>query len=163
VGAAELTLSEYAGLRRGALTVQASQTIASYWLPKRLVAFGRAHPPIEIHLAVGNTAQVAAAVAGGTAELGSSRGKDQPSCSVERENNANGALFRNHKPSATQRSMGVANGAWFNARARMQAPMVAVNQFGVNWRTTPSKRRAARGRVDVEAMAMVMVNGSGTV
>ena len=70
VGAAELTLSEYAGLQRGTLTVQASQTIASYWLPKRLVAFRRAHPLIEIHLAVGNTAQVAAAVAGGTAELG---------------------------------------------------------------------------------------------
>ena len=64
----------------------------------------------------------------------------------------------NHKPSATQRSSGVANGAWFNARARMPVPMVTVNQFGVNWRTTPSKRRAAGGRVDVEAMAMVMVN-----
>src|SRR5271156_132065 len=64
----------------------------------------------------------------------------------------------NHKPSATQRSSGVANGAWFNARARMPVPMVAVNQFGVNWRTTPSKRRAAGGRVDVEAMAMVMEN-----
>src|SRR5271170_4986036 len=54
--------------------------------------------------------------------------------------------------------MGVANGAWFNARARMPVPMVAVNQFGVNWRTTPSKRQAAGGRVDVEAMAMVMEN-----
>ena len=40
----------------------------------------------------------------------------------------------------------------------MPVPMVAVNQFGVNWRTTPSKRRAAGGRVDVEAMAMVMEN-----
>src|SRR5215472_2228478 len=36
---AELTLSELGGLKRGTLAVQASQTIASYWLPRRLVAF----------------------------------------------------------------------------------------------------------------------------
>jgi DNA-binding transcriptional LysR family regulator len=35
--AAELALSEIAGLERGALTVYASQTIASYWLPPQLV------------------------------------------------------------------------------------------------------------------------------
>jgi DNA-binding transcriptional LysR family regulator len=70
VGAAELTLSEFGGLRRGTLTVQASQTIASYWLPRHLVAFRRAYPLIDIRLATGNTAQVAAAVENGTAELG---------------------------------------------------------------------------------------------
>jgi DNA-binding transcriptional LysR family regulator len=68
--AAELTLAELGGLRRGTLSVQASQTIASYWLPRHLVAFRRAYPEIEIRLAVGNTAQVAAAVHDGAAELG---------------------------------------------------------------------------------------------
>jgi len=68
--AAELVLAELAGLVRGVLSVQASQTIASYWLPRHLVAFRRAHPGIEIRLAVGNTAQVAAAVHEGLAELG---------------------------------------------------------------------------------------------
>ncbi|WP_353959294.1 LysR substrate-binding domain-containing protein [Paeniroseomonas aquatica] len=68
--AAELTLAELGGLVRGVLSVQASQTIASYWLPRHLVAFRRAHPGIEIRLAVGNTAQVAAAVHDGLAELG---------------------------------------------------------------------------------------------
>lgn len=68
--AAELTLAELGGLRRGTLSVQASQTIASYWLPRHLVAFRRACPAIEVRLAVGNTAQVAASVHDGAAELG---------------------------------------------------------------------------------------------
>jgi len=52
---AELALSEFGTLQRGTLTVQASQTIASYWLPRHLVAFRRAHPQISIRLTVGNT------------------------------------------------------------------------------------------------------------
>jgi DNA-binding transcriptional LysR family regulator len=68
--AAELALAELAGLKRGVLRVQASQTIASYWLPRHLVAFRRAHPGIDIRLGIGNTAQVAATVRQGAAELG---------------------------------------------------------------------------------------------
>ncbi len=68
--AAELTLAELGDLKRGTLSVQASQTIAGYWLPRHLVAFRRAHPGIDIRLAVGNTAQVAGAVQEGLAELG---------------------------------------------------------------------------------------------
>lgn len=70
VEAAELALSDFSGLTRGTLSVHASQTIASYWLPRHLAAFKRAHPRIQIRLAIGNTAQVAAAVENGTAELG---------------------------------------------------------------------------------------------
>src|SRR5271169_3778408 len=62
VASAELMLAELAGLKRGTLTVQASQTIASYWLPRHLVAFRRAHPGIDIRLTIGNTTEVAAAV-----------------------------------------------------------------------------------------------------
>jgi len=68
--AAELLLSELGGLKRGTLTVQASQTIASYWLPRHLVAFRRAHPGIDIRLTIGNTTEVAAAVREGVAEIG---------------------------------------------------------------------------------------------
>lgn len=68
--AAELMLADLSGLKRGTLTVQASQTIASYWLPRHLVAFQRAYPDIAVHLSVGNTSQVARAVRDGTAELG---------------------------------------------------------------------------------------------
>jgi DNA-binding transcriptional LysR family regulator len=68
--AAELALSEFGTLKRGTLCVQASQTIASYWLPRYLVAFRQAYPQIQIKLAIGNSAQVAAAVEAGLADLG---------------------------------------------------------------------------------------------
>ncbi len=67
---AERTLAEFGALERGALSLHASQTIAGYWLPRRLVAFRRAYPRIEIRLTIGNTAEVAEAVESGAAELG---------------------------------------------------------------------------------------------
>jgi len=79
--AAELALSEFGSLKRGTLSVEASQTIASYWLPRYLVAFRRAYPQIQIRLAIGNTAQVAASVESGAAELGFIEGAaENPHC-----------------------------------------------------------------------------------
>jgi DNA-binding transcriptional LysR family regulator len=72
---AERALEELGGLNRGTLSIQASQTIASYWLPTRLVAFRKAHPQIEIKLSVGNTLQVTRAVSDGAVELGFVEGK----------------------------------------------------------------------------------------
>ena len=68
--AAEMMLSEMGGLKRGSLFLQASQTIASYWLPPLLVAFQERHPAIQIALTVGNTQSVAQAVLAGGADLG---------------------------------------------------------------------------------------------
>lgn len=68
--AAELVLADLSGLRRGVLRVHASQTIASHWLPRHLVAFRAAYPEITVRLAVGNTAEVARAVIEGASELG---------------------------------------------------------------------------------------------
>jgi DNA-binding transcriptional LysR family regulator len=68
--AAELLLSEFGKLKRGTLAIQASHTIVGYWLPRHLVAYRRAYPQIRIRLDIANTAQVAAAVESGTAELG---------------------------------------------------------------------------------------------
>lgn len=84
VDLAERTLEDLGGLRRGTLSVQASQTIASYWLPRHLVAFRRTHPGIAIRLSVGNTAKVAAAIHAGEAELGFVEGLvDDPSLTAE--------------------------------------------------------------------------------
>jgi DNA-binding transcriptional LysR family regulator len=69
-GGAQRLLAELGGLQRGMLAVQASQTIAGYWLPRHLVAFRRAYPDIVITLTIGNTAQVADAIHAGAAELG---------------------------------------------------------------------------------------------
>jgi DNA-binding transcriptional LysR family regulator len=68
--AAALTLIEIGGLQRGVLSVEASQTIASYWLPRHLVAFRRAWPLIDVRLSIGNTAQVAESVEAGRVEVG---------------------------------------------------------------------------------------------
>ena len=55
--AAERALSDLAGLKRGMLSVMASQTIASYWLPQRLVAFRAKHPHVAVKALIGNTAE----------------------------------------------------------------------------------------------------------
>jgi len=68
--AAELVLVEFSDLKRGVLSVQASQTIAGYWLPRHLAAFRQAYPLIDIRLNIGNTAQVVAAIESGSSELG---------------------------------------------------------------------------------------------
>ncbi len=63
-------LADLAGLNRGSIEVHASQTIASYWLPGRLMRFHASHPGIDIRLHIGNTLMVAAAVMSGVAEIG---------------------------------------------------------------------------------------------
>jgi len=68
--AAETALADLGGLRHGTLSIQASQTIARYWLPERLVAFQQAYPGITVRVEIGNTAQAAKAVTEGSAELG---------------------------------------------------------------------------------------------
>ena len=68
--AAELVLSELGGTLRGTLRVQASQTVASYWLPPLLVRFRAACPGVAVEVGAGNTRSVAQAVLDGVAELG---------------------------------------------------------------------------------------------
>jgi len=76
---AELVLAELGGLMRGTLSVYASQTIASYWLPPRLMRFRAAFPRIELTLTLGNTRTVASAVVSGQADLGFVEGElDEP-------------------------------------------------------------------------------------
>lgn len=68
--AAETALADFGGLRRGRLSVSASQTVASYWLPQRLAAFRKAWPGVEVSADIANTTEVADAVLAGAAELG---------------------------------------------------------------------------------------------
>ncbi|MGU3574150.1 LysR family transcriptional regulator [Brucellaceae bacterium C25G] len=68
--AAELTLSELGGLKRGSLTIFASQTIASYFLPPLLARFKSLFPSILVDLHIGNTHSVAQATSEGGADLG---------------------------------------------------------------------------------------------
>ncbi len=80
---AEAVLSDLGGLKTGLLDVHASQTIANYWLPPRLLQFSEDYPGIEIRLTVGNTTTVSAAVLEGAAELGFIEGTiDEPALAV---------------------------------------------------------------------------------
>lgn len=67
---ARLKMTELADVRRGTLHVHASQTIASYWLPRYLMVYRRHYPLVDVEMAVGNTRDVARALIDGTAELG---------------------------------------------------------------------------------------------
>ena len=83
VDRAELVLAEIAGLKCGRLQIQASETIASYWLPSRLVDFRRANPGLAIRLAIGNSSEAIEAVLAGRAEIGFVEGAvDDPALTV---------------------------------------------------------------------------------
>jgi DNA-binding transcriptional LysR family regulator len=82
--AAETALIDLNGLNRGRLSLCASQTIASYWLPRNLVAFNRAFPRVDIRMSIGNTAKVVKTVLDGAAELGLVEGEiDEPTLSKQ--------------------------------------------------------------------------------
>jgi len=81
--AAERVLGELGGLQRGQIDIHASQTVAGYWLPPRLMRFHEAYPRIDIRLTVGNTRTVTRAVADGAAEIGFIEGSvDEPALTV---------------------------------------------------------------------------------
>jgi len=67
---AELMLSDFSATPRGHLRVQASQTVATYFLPPFLVRLRQTYPDVSISVGVGNTSSVARAVAEGEANLG---------------------------------------------------------------------------------------------
>ena len=83
--AAAQVLNDLAGLKRGSLTIAASQTVANYWLPSRIQAFHTTHPDIELHITIANTEQVARAVHEGSADLGFVEGEvDDASLAISR-------------------------------------------------------------------------------
>lgn len=61
----------------GSLAIAASQTIASYWLPRRLAAFQEEHPAVRLDVSIGNTRQVENKVLDGTADLGLVEGRTE--------------------------------------------------------------------------------------
>lgn len=84
VDKAEATLNDLSSLRRGSVRIHASQTIASYWLATRLARFCHNFPQIELRLEIGNTAQGAAAVLDGDADIGFIEGFiDEPGLSIQ--------------------------------------------------------------------------------
>jgi DNA-binding transcriptional LysR family regulator len=81
--AAETVLADLAGLKRGSLSLGASQTVGNYWLPPLIHRYQSRYPGIAIDLKIGNTEQVASWVHGGAADLGFVEGEiDDPALSI---------------------------------------------------------------------------------
>ena len=68
--AAERVLDDLASLARGSLSLAASQTLASWWLPPRMVQFHRRYPGVRLGLIQGNSDQIVAEVESLQADLG---------------------------------------------------------------------------------------------
>lgn len=82
--AAETALADLAGLKRGSLSLAASQTVGNYWLPPLIHRFHARYPGISLDLKIGNTDHVADHVRNGTADLGFIEGEiDDPALSVK--------------------------------------------------------------------------------
>jgi DNA-binding transcriptional LysR family regulator len=80
---AETVLADLAGLKRGALSLAASQTVGNYWLPAIMHRFQSSYPGIALALSLGNTQTVAAQVHEGIADIGFIEGDiDDPMLSV---------------------------------------------------------------------------------
>lgn len=84
VADAEAVLADLAEFRRGELTVAASQTIGTYWIPRVIQAFASRFPGIRIALELGNTEFVAGRVRDGAALIGFVEGPvDEPTLAVD--------------------------------------------------------------------------------
>jgi DNA-binding transcriptional LysR family regulator len=67
---AESVLADITGLKRGSLTLAASQTVGNYWLPPLMNRYRASYPDIALALTIGNTETVADLVREGGADLG---------------------------------------------------------------------------------------------
>lgn len=68
--AARRTLRELGGQTVGHLEIAASQTIANYWLPRRLASFHKQFPGVVLSVSISNTREVENKVVTGAADIG---------------------------------------------------------------------------------------------
>jgi DNA-binding transcriptional LysR family regulator len=74
---ARAMLQDLAGVACGTVAVAASQTIAAYWLPRRLTTFHAANPGVRLNVVIGNTREVETAVVEGEVNIGLVEGPTQ--------------------------------------------------------------------------------------
>jgi DNA-binding transcriptional LysR family regulator len=74
---AQSVLHDLAGTPAGPIALAASQTIATYWLPRRLATFHRANPSVRLNVTIRNTHEVESAVADGEVTIGLVEGPTQ--------------------------------------------------------------------------------------
>ncbi len=74
---ARSVLQDLAGYPAGPVAIAASQTIATYWLPRRLASFHAANPRVRLNVVIRNTHDVENAVVEGEANVGLVEGPTQ--------------------------------------------------------------------------------------
>jgi DNA-binding transcriptional LysR family regulator len=74
---ARSVLQDLAGFAAGPVAIAASQTIATYWLPRRLAAFHAANPRVRLNVVIRNTQEVERAVVEGEVNVGLVEGPTQ--------------------------------------------------------------------------------------
>jgi DNA-binding transcriptional LysR family regulator len=74
---AHSVLQDLAGFPAGPVAIAASQTIATYWLPRRLAAFHTANPRVRLNVVIRNTQEVESAVVEGEVNVGLVEGPTQ--------------------------------------------------------------------------------------
>lgn len=74
---ARAVLQDLAGGPTGPVSIAASLTIATYWLPRRLAAFHAANPGVRLDVVIRNTHDVETAVIDGEANVGLVEGPTQ--------------------------------------------------------------------------------------
>lgn len=67
---ARTVLQQSGELIQGSVSVGASQTIANHWLPRRLAAYYKAYPGIQLNVTIGNTRAIEEAVVAGRVDIG---------------------------------------------------------------------------------------------
>lgn len=73
---AKSVLQDFSG-HPSPVTIAASQTIAAYWLPRRLASFHTANPRVRLNVVIGNTNKVEIDVVSGKANIGLVEGPTQ--------------------------------------------------------------------------------------
>ncbi len=81
---ARSVLQDLAGGPAGPVAIAASQTIATYWLPRRLAAFHAANRGVRLNVEIHNTKEVEDAVAEGKANIGLVEGPTQHSALIRK-------------------------------------------------------------------------------
>jgi DNA-binding transcriptional LysR family regulator len=74
---ARAVLQDLAGYPAGQVGIAASQTIATYWLPRRLATFHAANPRVRLDVVIRNTHEVESAVVDGEVNVGLVEGPTQ--------------------------------------------------------------------------------------
>lgn len=82
---ARAVLQDLAGYPAGPLDIAASQTIATYWLPRRLAAFHAANPRVRLNVMIRNTQEVENAVVEGEVNVGLVEGPTQHPSLIRRQ------------------------------------------------------------------------------